>query len=55
MFLGAFTRIVLRWIIFGDKHTFDKLSEASQCVDLFLRTAEAQPKQKKKRRSGQKL
>ena len=40
MFIGAFARITLRWIIFGEKNNFDKLFEASQCIKLFLRAAQ---------------
>jgi TetR/AcrR family fatty acid metabolism transcriptional regulator len=35
MFLGAFSRITLRWVIFGDTHAFDRFSEANQCIELF--------------------
>ena len=34
MFLGAFTHMALRWVIFGDSKTYDKMAEIDQLMDL---------------------
>jgi len=38
MFLGAFTHVALRWIIFEGKH-FDKMREVDQLIDLLCKAA----------------
>jgi TetR/AcrR family fatty acid metabolism transcriptional regulator len=35
MFLGAFFRLALRWVVFGDKYSFEKLTEIETCINLF--------------------
>ena len=43
MFLGAFTHMALRWVIFGDKKRHDKMMEVDNLVDLMSSAVSLDP------------